>query len=347
MQLLLSLSLSAALAAPPAEGLAVMREAGCLGCHSVDGTPGPAPTLSGRYGGEARVLRDEQVELVQIDADYLRRALRQPDADQVEGYPLGAMPAYALAEADERAVLEAIEALGGETPAAEGSMASLVAAALAFVVAHLVMSSLPLRTRLVARWGSVRFQGGYSLIISALLAWLVLAWLDAPWVPVWSAPPWTRYVPLALMPLSFTLMIAGYTTKSPTVGGQEGALEDAEPARGVLRITRHPANWGNALWGACHLFPNGDLAEIVLFGAFITLSLAGSAHIDRRRAATHPEAWSRYAARTSLLPFAAILQGRNRLVLRELKAWHLLAGLASYGLSLWLHTWLIGASPLP
>ena len=65
-------------------------------------------------------------------------------------------------------------------------------------------------------------------------------------------PEWLRWPAVALVFLGFVLGVAGLLTPGPTLAGFESkGLAQAEPARGVLRITRHPFLWGVAgaiLW---------------------------------------------------------------------------------------------------
>ena len=64
------------------------------------------------------------------------------------------------------------------------------------------------------------------------------------------------------------LVVAGLFTPGPTLAGYEkSGLAQAEPARGVLRITRHPFLWGVALWALGHLLVNGERFAVMLFGA--------------------------------------------------------------------------------
>ena len=115
---------------------------------------------------------------------------------------------------------------------------------------------------------------------------------------------------------------------------------------GIQTITRHPANWGVALWAGAHLFPNGDLASVLFFGGLLALAILGSLHIDHRRSRSHPEQWAGFARQTSFVPLAAVIRGRCRLDLPGI-GWRSLVGLAAFGLALWGHAWMMGASPLP
>lgn len=71
-------------------GREVATRRGCIACHSLDGKPGVGPTFKGLYGAE-RVLTDGR-HVVADDA-YLSRAIVEPNADVVAGFP-AAMPVY-------------------------------------------------------------------------------------------------------------------------------------------------------------------------------------------------------------------------------------------------------------
>jgi cytochrome c oxidase subunit 2 len=81
-------------AATPAErGEALATKNGCLGCHSVDGGKRVGPTLKGFWGSERIVTQDGQETTLVADDNYLIRALREPSAELLQGYP-PAMPPY-------------------------------------------------------------------------------------------------------------------------------------------------------------------------------------------------------------------------------------------------------------
>jgi uncharacterized membrane protein len=110
-------------------------------------------------------------------------------------------------------------------------------------------------------------------------------------------------------------------------------------------VTRHPGNLSIALWAAAHLAANGDAASGVFFGGLLLLAAAGPALIDRRRRAGGDAAWARFEAVTSVVPFAAILAGRNRFVPGELGWKRVAVALALYAALIWVHPWLFGVRP--
>lgn len=91
----------------------------------------------------------------------------------------------------------------------------------------------------------------------------------------------------------------------------------------------------------------GDLAGLIFFGTFFITAAAGMPSIDRKTAARDPAGWERLARSTSILPFAAILAGRNRFAAAEI-GWLIPAlGAALWAGTLLLHRGVFGISPLP
>jgi uncharacterized membrane protein len=227
-------------------------------------------------------------------------------------------------------------------------MLSLAAACAAFIGIHVLVSGTPLRGRLVAAIGEGPYRGLFSLASAAALIWMGFAYGRAAHVPLWDLGSGARHLAAALMLVAVYLVVAGLATRNPTAVGQKIAGAETEPARGVIRITRHPFLWGVALWGIAHLLANGHLAGLLLFGSLTLLALVGPHLIDAKLRARAPDAWRRLAEKTSWLPFAAIAQGRNRLAWRELGWWQPLLALALYlVLLLWLHELAFGLAPLP
>lgn len=226
-------------------------------------------------------------------------------------------------------------------------MLQLTLAVLVFLATHIVLSSTPLRGRIVGRIGEKAFLGLYSLIALLAIVWMSIAYAQAPqYQHLWLPGPGLRHLPLLLMPLVFILLAAGLTAKNPTAVQGEDALDRQDAVQGILRITRHPVQWAIVLWAALHILANGDLASLVFFGGFLLLAAAGPLLIDRKLAAAQGARWERFAATTSNLPFAAVLQGRQRLALAEIGWRPVIIGLAVYALMLALHPWLFGASPM-
>jgi uncharacterized membrane protein len=57
-----------------------------------------------------------------------------------------------------------------------------------------------------------------------------------------------------------------------------------DPARGMIRVTRHPIMRGTMLWSASHIAARGELKSLIFFGALLALAGIGTLLIDARKA---------------------------------------------------------------
>ena len=225
-------------------------------------------------------------------------------------------------------------------------MASLLLAALFFIAIHLGVSGTTLRDRAVALLGLRGYMVAFSVASVAGIVWLINAYKAAPYVPTWGQLEWWKPFAIALMLPAFLLVVIGLTTPNPTAVAQEGLVD--RPPQGIVRVTRHPFLIGVALWAGVHLIGNGDAASLLFFAALAIVATAGTVSIDaKRRRVLGARAWDAFASRTSIVPFGAILAGRNTLVGREFGWWRPLAGVAAYALMLGGHVHIIGVSPFP
>ncbi len=221
----------------------------------------------------------------------------------------------------------------------------LLAASVAFVLGHFLLSSMAIRRALLQRLGENGFRIAYSLVVSVSFVWMLLSYRSAPYIAVWEPPIWTAYVALAIMLPATLLFVIGLATPSPTAVGGEARLDvqDARPpASGILSITRHPFLCGVALYAVAHLVANGDLATVILMLGLLILSIGGMLHIDARRSSVLGPLWGPIVISTSRLPFAAILEKRAKLDLAGIGWWRILLALAVYVAFILLHPLVIG-----
>ena len=158
-------------------------------------------------------------------------------------------------------------------------MSMLVLAAAVFLGTHFV-SSTPLRSGLVGMLGEKAYLGAYSLVSLLTVAWMVWAYARAPYERLWAADEFKVWA-VVLMPVSLIFIAAGGLTKNPSAVRQEGTLRSLGEPRGILRVTRHPIQWGIALWALLHVIARGDEASLIFFGGFALLSILGTVFIDR------------------------------------------------------------------
>ena len=189
-------------------------------------------------------------------------------------------------------------------------MGNVVAAALAFVGTHFLLSH-PLRRPIVGAVGERGFLGIYSLVAAVTLGWLALAYRTAPpAVPLWPVGDILWAIGTLLM-LAGAILFMGSLIRNPAL--PQAAAGSVPEARGVFAITRHPMMWGFALWGVVHILVFPDPSNIVLALAIILLALVGAHLQDRKKERLQPDFWREWERRTSYWPFAAIAGGRARL----------------------------------
>lgn len=246
-----------------------------------------------------------------------------------------------------RAGREYTGAMEDSMPGVSANFAPLIGATAVFVLTHFALSFTPVRARLVDAMGENFFLIVYSTVAVASFVWMIYAFMHAPFYDLWGDPAWARWMSVALMPVAAVLLAAGMSTRSPAAVGGGGLLAEGRGPVGIQKVTRHPVMMAIALWAALHLITNGDAASSIMFGGILILALGGVAHIEARKHLTGGAAWARFAAQSSVLPFAAILAGRARVGLAEIGWNRLLAGLVLYFVLLFGHRFVVDAPILP
>ena len=189
-------------------------------------------------------------------------------------------------------------------------MAIMVVGLVLMLGIHSVKVAAPgWREAAIARLGDGPYKGLYSLI--SLIGLVLVIWgftraSEAP-VFVYTPPSWGRHVAVALMVPALILVFAS-----------------ASPALGIKRFVAHPLLSATALWAVAHLFANGGLAGVMLFGAILAwVVIDWIAQPLRSQAESATGAFGKW-------DFAAVLAGIALYIV-------LIAG---------LHYWLFGVSPI-
>jgi uncharacterized membrane protein len=166
------------------------------------------------------------------------------------------------------------------------------------------------RTQSVASFGENSFKAAYSVL--SLLGFVLIIWgfavaREMPTV-LWTPPPATRHFAALLNMLAFVLLTAAYV-----------------PRNAIKARVHHPMVLGVKTWAFAHLISNGNLAHVVLFGAFLlwaVLDFISARRRDRTQGIQYPMGT---ASATILTVFV---------------------GLAVSGIfAMWLHGLLIGIRP--
>jgi uncharacterized membrane protein len=119
---------------------------------------------------------------------------------------------------------------------------------------------------LAHRLGRGPYMGLYSLL--TLVGFVLMVWGFGnikPWIPIWTPPNWTRHVAMALMLPAMILIVAAYA-----------------PTGFMKKAVKHPMLTAVKLWALAHLIANGDLASIILFGAFLVYGVVDRIAVKRR-----------------------------------------------------------------
>ncbi len=219
-------------------------------------------------------------------------------------------------------------------------MALYLSAGLLLFLSHALLSAPQVRPRLVACLGLRGFGLLHGLV--SLAALLLFLWAGRRFVGVpqlWWPPDWAAPLAVALMPLAFLLLVA-------RLARPFGEIVRPHPPRGIYRVTRAPGSLALLLWSGLHLFATGDARRVILFGVFAAMALFALIKNEFWLAQqVSPEA-RRFRAETSLLPFAAMLAGRQAPQPKELQARIPVIGLFAYLAFLKVHPLLFGVDPL-
>ena len=116
-------------------------------------------------------------------------------------------------------------------------------------------------------------------------------------------------------------------------------------ATGIIRISRHPQAVGQVLWCATHLLWIGSSFMVVTCLGLIGHHLFAIWNGDRRLRNRFGAAFEELKANTSVIPFRAVLDGRQTLVWSEFLRPAQLGIVIAVGLFWWAHRFIgLGAT---
>lgn len=113
---------------------------------------------------------------------------------------------------------------------------------------------------------------------------------------------------------------------------------------GIIRITRHPQMVGQIIWCIAHTLWLGTSFTVVTSIGLILHHLFGVWHGDRRLSQRYGEAFALLKQRTSIIPFQAIIDGRQSLNWQEFLRPAYLGVAIFTGLLWWSHPLLFVAT---
>ncbi len=182
----------------------------------------------------------------------------------------------------------------------------LLLAAAVFVSSHLALSH-PLRQPLVDRLGEKRFPAVYVPVALVTFGLMVAA---AVWTPQ-EQPLWAAGDGLWMLMWFGSILFIGSFQRNPAFPSRSGEpIRKIGEARGVFAITRHPMNWGFAIWGIVHMAVVATPSAIVVGGAFLFLAIVGSIGQDAKKSQLIGSPWDDWVRRTCSSRSGAGLPGR-------------------------------------
>jgi uncharacterized membrane protein len=226
-------------------------------------------------------------------------------------------------------------------------MTELALAALVFVALH-ILPAVRVREVIIARIGDPAYMGLFSLASVLGLAWMIAAYKNAPDVEVlWVTGAAIRWLTAAFMLFAFVLVIAGTTTRNPSMVMGDDALKTSEPWAGIFAITRHPLMWGIALWALLHMLNRPNMVSLLFFGTLAFLAVGGSRLQEIRKRKELGAAWKAFEKQTSFIPFVGIFDGSAKLRFSDIGGWRIAAAAVLWAIMLHFHGPILGAPALP
>lgn len=153
-------------------------------------------------------------------------------------------------------------------------MAVLIAGLILWAVVHWFPAAMPgHRKAAVASLGELPYKGLFSILSLLALALIVVGWQQAPLIKIYVPPFFGNWLIGGAIVVAIVLFFAPYV---PT---------------NIRRLLRHPQLTGVAIWGTAHLFVNGTVRDLLLFGGFTAWAVVAMLLASRRDGA-----WTRPAA---------------------------------------------------
>ncbi|MBA3772689.1 MAG: NnrU family protein [Ramlibacter sp.] len=123
------------------------------------------------------------------------------------------------------------------------------------------------RTGMIARMGALPWKALFAGI--SLAGFVVIVWgfrlARQETLVLYSPPAWMHHATALLMVISFILLAAAYI-----------------PRNSIKARLHHPMVLGVKLWAVGHLLSNGELVNVLLFGAFLAWAVLNFRSARRR-----------------------------------------------------------------
>ncbi len=229
-------------------------------------------------------------------------------------------------------------------------MWTLALACAFFLSIHLMISGTELKELILGKIGGWAYYTLFSLISIGGFLWMVIAFFiamnDRGNFILWGAPLFLKIIALVVNFVAFLLIVLGLTTPSPT---NLPALFNM-PDRAVLRHHPRVAPPGAGRRRPVGADPFHLQRQTWQAGCSSArcwpLCAIGANNIDRKREAMMGNVYVSIKKRTSIIPFIAIIEGRNAFAPEELGIARVFLAASMFSVFLVLHEMLFTARAL-
>ncbi len=109
---------------------------------------------------------------------------------------------------------------------------------------------------------------------------------------------------------------------------------------GIMRVTRHPQAFGQIIWCVAHTLWIGTSFTLITSIGLICHHLFAIWHGDKRLEIKFGEEFNNFKESTSIIPFAAIIDGRQKFKAKEFLKFSQLGILIAIGVIWWSHKYI-------
>lgn len=207
-----------------------------------------------------------------------------------------------------------VETLPNWLTPSHGIMAGLL---LLFACAHSGLAAL--RPWAEQRIGARLYRVIFALVSLPLATSLIIYFFNHRYdgLQLWQVQGWPVVEPLVwgLSALSFLFLYPATFNLLEIAAIQKPQVHLYES--GIIRITRHPQMVGQLIWCVAHTLWIGSSFMLLTSIGLMAHHCFGVWHGDQRLMARYGDAFQDLKSRTSIIPFLAVLQGRQTLNLKE------------------------------
>jgi len=220
----------------------------------------------------------------------------------------------------------------------------MVALLIGFAIAHSGLASL--RPWGEKKIGARLYRVGFALVSIPFAVVLVIYFFNHRYdgIQLWQVQgvPGVRSLVWVLSAISFLFLYPATFNllEIAAIAKPEVHLYET----GIIRITRHPQMVGQVIWCIAHTLWLGTSFTLLTSIGLILHHLFAVWNGDRRMYNRYGDAFLKAKERTSVMPFVAIVQGRQTLKLQEFLRPAYLGVLLFIGLLWWAHPWLMQAT---